>query len=87
MSIEQTLAERAKTHGHFESHAFIAQNIKIQIQRSHGYSSLDYTQREALDMIAHKMSRLVNGDCYHRDSWHDIMGYAKLIDMRLEAME
>jgi len=48
---------------------------------------LEPDMAEALDMIAHKMSRLVNGDCYHRDSWHDIMGYAKLIDVRLEAME
>jgi hypothetical protein len=45
---------------------------------------LEPDMAEALDMIVHKMSRLVNGDCYHRDSWHDIMGYAKLIDMRLE---
>jgi len=84
MSIEQTLAERAKTHGHFESHAFIAQNIKIQIQRSHGYSSLDYTQREALDMIAHKIARILNGNPDHHDHWHDIAGYATLVANDLE---
>ena len=77
--INETLNERAKTHGFFESHAFIAQNIKTQIQRSHGYSSLDHVQREALDMIAHKIARILNGNPNVHDHWHDIAGYATLV--------
>lgn len=40
-------------------------------------------QQEALDMIFHKVGRIVNGDPDYADSWHDIAGYAKLIDDRL----
>jgi hypothetical protein len=30
-------------------------------------------------MISHKIARILNGDpCYH-DSWHDIVGFAKLV--------
>jgi len=77
--INETLAERARTHGHFESHAFIAQNIKVQIQKAHGYVSLDEVQREALDMIAHKIARILNGNPNVHDHWHDICGYATLV--------
>jgi hypothetical protein len=33
------------------------------------------------------MARIVNGNCYHRDSWLDIAGYALLIVDHLEALE
>jgi len=35
-------------------------------------------------MICHKISRIVNGDPNYKDSWHDIIGYAKLIEDKLE---
>lgn len=40
-------------------------------------------QREALDMIFHKIGRIVCGDPNYADSWHDIAGYAKLVENRL----
>jgi len=36
-------------------------------------------QKEALEMIQHKIGRILNGDQYYHDSWHDIIGYAKLV--------
>jgi hypothetical protein len=49
----------------------------------HGKSfALD--QAEALDMICHKIGRIVNGDPDYADSWIDIAGYAKLVADRLE---
>ena len=42
-------------------------------------------QLEALDMIFSKIARIINGDPNYADSWHDIAGYAKLIDDRLVA--
>lgn len=46
----------------------------------------DY-QREAIEMICHKLARIVNGDPYYADSWTDIAGYAKLVADRLERTE
>jgi hypothetical protein len=40
-------------------------------------------QREALDMIAHKIGRILNGDPNYADSWHDLEGYARLVEQRL----
>ena len=84
MDIAETLDRRARHYGEFINIATTAQDLKSVLKYGVNYSMLEPDMAEALDMIAHKMSRLVNGDCYHRDSWHDIIGYAKLIDMRLE---
>ena len=40
---------------------------------------LSDVQQEALDMIATKMARIVNGDPDKVDNWDDISGYAKLV--------
>jgi hypothetical protein len=48
-----------------------------------GWGSLRADQREALEMIATKIGRILNGNRDHIDSWHDIAGYAKLIEHRL----
>ena len=44
-------------------------------------------QQEALDMIAHKIGRIINGDPDYADSWDDIAGYAKLVGDRLRGVE
>ena len=41
-------------------------------------------QLMSLDMIAVKISRIVNGNPSHRDSWLDIAGYAMLVADRLQ---
>jgi hypothetical protein len=41
-------------------------------------------QCEAMDMIFHKIGRILNGDPNYADSWIDIAGYAKLVADRLE---
>ena len=37
----------------------------------------------ALDMICNKMARIVNGDPNYIDNWHDICGYATLVEQEL----
>lgn len=77
--IEATLAQRGKRYGAFPSHARITQSLKRAMQDSPNWSSLTDQQREALEMVAHKIGRILNGDPNYHDSWHDIIGYAKLI--------
>lgn len=36
------------------------------------------------EMIAHKIARILNGDPNYADNWHDIAGYATLIDLQLQ---
>jgi uncharacterized protein DUF6378 len=72
-----TLAAR-KTHGPFDEHAAMAQDIKDRMRSHAGWARLSQPHREALDMIAHKVARAVTGDAAYADHWHDIAGYAAL---------
>ena len=81
MEITKTLKERHKNYGSFITGAKISQYLK---QSKYLYTSnLSVTQKESLDMIFSKISRILNGDANHIDSWHDICGYAKLIEEEL----
>jgi hypothetical protein len=71
------LQEREKTHGSFCTNARISQHIKDYF-RIHGTYPTNTTQREALDMIALKLSRILSGQANFKDHWLDIAGYAKL---------
>jgi len=79
--IEQTLEERGKTYGKFKDTARISQTLKSYVAtelRNQG-KVLTNTQRESMEMILHKIARIVNGDPNYDDSWRDIAGYATLV--------
>lgn len=78
-SIDDTLAERGTRYGTFTSHADISCNLKNTLTDTDSWSSLKPYQREALEMICHKMARIVNGDPDYDDSWRDIAGYSQLV--------
>ena len=83
MSVQQTLEDRNATHGDFADHARVTQMLKTVIQNQPNWKNLNAMQRESLDMIVHKMGRILAGNPNHADHWHDIQGYAKLIEDRL----
>jgi hypothetical protein len=81
--IETTLAERGQKYGSFEGHSLITQAIKRAMYAAPKWETLADDQKEAVEMIAHKLGRILNGDPNYHDSWHDIVGYAKLVADRL----
>lgn len=76
--VDAILAERQKTHGDFETHAQMAQALKDQMRTGKQWPHLNAAQREALEMIQHKIARILNGDPNHPDHWDDLGGYSKL---------
>lgn len=80
--IRQTLSERGSRYGDFDHMADVAQKIKGILNAGASYPLIGPAQREALDVIATKLARIVCGDFEFADSWHDIQGYAKLGEMR-----
>lgn len=80
-NIADILIERGSRYGEFKRHAEITIALK-QIIDLYGDHLAD-DQREALDMIMHKVGRILNGDPNYADSWIDIAGYAKLVADRL----
>ena len=85
--IDITLAERGARYGDFISHAAITQHMKQAMVDSPRWKSLDHDQKEALEMVAHKIGRILNGDPNYIDSWTDIIGYTRLVEVRLLAHE
>ena len=79
MDIEATLAERGSRYGSFPEQARIVQNLKRAMQDSPNWLKLRDDQKEALEMVALKVSRILNGDPDYYDSWYDMIGYTKLV--------
>lgn len=79
-TIEATLAERGSRYGAYTGHAQITQGLKTVMKNAptSKWSKLSDDQKETLEMIAHKIGRILNGDPDYHDSWHDIVGYTKL---------
>jgi hypothetical protein len=86
VSVDKTLNARAEMYGKFKDGAALMQSIKRELSAhaaKHGKTFAD-DQWEALEMIVHKIGRIVNGDPDVTDHWVDIAGYATLIAERLE---
>lgn len=81
----QILAERGSRYGPFASHANITQELKAAMYATPGWSRLAADQKEALEMVQHKIGRILNGDPNYDDSWVDIAGYSQLIVDRLQS--
>jgi hypothetical protein len=83
-SIDNVLAERGKRYGAFKDGASIMQQLKTVIRSADGWERLTDSQKEALEMIQHKIGRVLNGDPTYVDSWTDICGFSQLIVSELE---
>jgi len=84
--VDKTLDARAENYGKFKDGAALMQSIKRTMAAHaaiHGKTFAD-DQWEALEMIVHKIGRIVNGNPNVTDHWVDIAGYATLIADRLE---
>lgn len=84
--IDAILDARGSRYGNFYDHARVTYELKA-VARSFANEKdkvFDYDQMEAIDMIFHKIGRILNGDPNYADSWLDIAGYAKLVADRLQ---
>jgi len=84
--VDTVLDERAKDYGKFIEGAEIMQMLKRLV---HNYiekrgTPLAFDQREAIDMMIHKLGRVINGNPDKVDHWVDIAGYATLVADRLQ---
>lgn len=88
--IQAVLNERESRYGAFNTHAQITQAIKdicCGAVCCTNWSQLKPYQAEALDMIAHKIGRILNGDPNYIETWKDLAGYAQLVVNELSQTE
>lgn len=81
--IAHTLQTRQKTHGDFYQQASTSMDILNAMEASRNWSTLTPDQKEALLLIAVKLGRILTGSSFEPDHWHDIAGYAQLVENRL----
>jgi hypothetical protein len=81
--INSTINERGNNYGKFKDGADIMQELKSVMRSTPNWHKLTPSQRESLEMIQHKIGRILNGNPSYTDSWHDIQGYAKLVEDEL----
>jgi hypothetical protein len=77
--VRKTLDERDALYGGFENVAETSQILKDVAREHDNYGHLNAVHREALEMINHKIARIINGDPNYKDNWIDIAGYATLV--------
>ena len=84
-NIQAILDERGSRYGSFLDNARISQAlssiVREEFNRRRTSSAAIFIQSyqiEALEMICHKIARILSGDPYYADNWDDIAGYAQL---------
>lgn len=78
-NVDAILNERGSRYGNFLDHARITQDIKRAMENSRNWATLPVDTREALEMTAHKIGRMLNGDPEYVDNVVDIIGYMQLV--------
>lgn len=75
--LNEILEQRGKEYGDSVGQFQVAQHLK-GVMRAGSWRNMNDSQREAIEMICMKLSRLVAGNPNKQDTWDDIAGYAKL---------
>lgn len=83
-ALHETLTQRASTHGDFRANGRIMQHLKQAMRGQASWPDLEPHQREALEMIQHKIGRILCGNPNEADHWRDIAGYATLCQQIIE---
>ena len=83
MSINKTLEQRGERYWKFKDVAATTYALQEILRNAKNHKHMTDDQVIALDMICNKMARIVNGDPDYTDNWHDIAGYATLVEQEL----
>ncbi|MCF1502924.1 hypothetical protein L0F51_03975 [Afifella sp. H1R] len=89
MELRKLLDERKAKHGDFSDHARITRDLKrivageLTLRSVRCQGGITPVMEEAIDMIQHKIGRILAGDPSEADHWDDIAGYATLVADRV----
>ncbi len=81
--VTETLGLRENRYGEFRNVSATSQWLKDIMRGGASWKGMEPYMQESLDLIANKLARIVNGDPFYDDSWHDIGGYAKLVEIEI----
>ncbi len=81
--VTETLEQRENRYGEYKDVSTTSQWLKDIMHAGDSWNAMEPYMQESLDLIANKLARIVNGDPFYDDSWHDVGGYAKLVEIEL----
>lgn len=81
--IQDTLKERGSRYGDFSDNARVTEQLLSALESAPSWEKAGPLQRQGAYMICHKLSRAFCGDPSYVDNWHDISGFATLVEERL----
>jgi hypothetical protein len=85
--VTETLDTRGNRYGEYRNVSTTAQQLKENLRDGASWGIMEPYMQESLDLIANKLARIVNGDPFYDDSWHDVGGYATLVEIELSKGE
>ena len=86
-NIQDTLKDRARTHGDYRYVSQMSQHLKNTLKSSSFYNDLEFYMVESLEMIQTKEARILAGDARQKEHRRDIAGYAMLVVNELDRAE
>jgi UDP-N-acetylmuramoylalanine-D-glutamate ligase len=75
-----TIDERQRQYGDIAETASIDIALSEVMRETQGWEDLSDIQIHCLNQINVKIARILNQGQNHKDNWHDIQGYAKLVE-------
>lgn len=86
-TIAQILEQRKSQHGDLLTQSTVSQGLKDAMRSTQKWDDLKADQKECLEMIVHKIARILAGDPNFVDHWDDISGYSILVANRLKELK
>lgn len=81
--VQSTLDDRGVNYGDYTDVSASSQRLKDAARQAPGWHKLTHDQAESVEMILHKIARIISGgNPSFVDNWHDIGGYALLSEQR-----
>jgi glucan phosphorylase len=84
--VNEILEERGSRYGDFNKLSRLSQSIK-DVYYINQKENVTPAMSEAIEMIIHKLARIINGDPYYKDNFIDIQGYCQLYLDELNRIE
>ncbi len=86
-TIAQILEQRKSQHGDLLTQSTVSQGLNDVMRNNPKWIELKPDQKESLEMIVHKIARILAGDPNFVDHWDDISGYSILVANRLKELK
>jgi hypothetical protein len=85
MNLDERMRDKQITNGPFEDMAQLAQGLKFALRRGRNWEPMPPESKEALELIATRIAKILTGDPNDARHWNDLVILAQIRSEALEA--